>query len=168
MSVERAGNGDRRWHSMNFGSVATVWRNVKTGLNRSTWPTCRTRFFFCASSHNSAACSELSVIGFSTRTCLPCASNCLAMSKCVVVGVTMFSASLAAAASAMEVKTCSLCFSAILRAVSLREQLFSDVEMRGRWRDDVQRIARGGGLGDGGEDMQLVFLRDFAGGFDVL
>ena len=40
------------------------------------------------------------------------------MSKCVVVGVTMFSASLAAAASAMEAKTRSLCFAAILRAVS--------------------------------------------------
>ena len=40
------------------------------------------------------------------------------MSKCVVVGVTMFSASLAAAASAMELKTRALCFAAILRAVS--------------------------------------------------
>ena len=34
----------------------------------------------------------------------------LAMSKCVVVGVTMFSASLAAAASAMELKTRSIVF----------------------------------------------------------
>ncbi len=49
MSVLRAGNGERRWHSINFGSVATVWRKLKTGLNRSTWPTCRTQFFCCAS-----------------------------------------------------------------------------------------------------------------------
>jgi len=43
------------------------------------------------------------------------------MSKCVVVGVTMLSASLAAAASAMELKMCRLCFSAIFRAVSACE-----------------------------------------------
>ena len=50
---------------------------------------------------------------------------------------------------------------------ALREQLFGDVEMGGGGRDDVQRVAGGGGFGDGGEDAQLVFLRDFAGGFGV-
>ena len=39
--------------------------------------------------------------------------------------------------------------------------------MRGGGRDDVQRVAGGGGLGDGSEDAQLVFLGDFAGGFGV-
>ena len=85
---------------MKRGSVATVSRYLKTGLNRSTWPTCRTQFFCCASWTSSAACAALSVIGFSTSTCLPCWSSVLASSKCVVVGVTMFTASLAAAASA--------------------------------------------------------------------
>src|ERR1039458_6452184 len=44
---------------MKRGSVATVSRNLKTGLNRSTWPTCRTQFFCCASCTNSAQAAEL-------------------------------------------------------------------------------------------------------------
>ena len=47
------------------------------------------------------------------------------------------------------------------------EQLFGDVKMRGGGRDDVQRVAGGGGFGDGGENVQLVFRGDFAGGFGV-
>jgi len=39
--------------------------------------------------------------------------------------------------------------------------------MRGGGRGDVQRIAGGGGFGDGREDVQLVFLRDFARRFRV-
>ena len=50
---------------------------------------------------------------------------------------------------------------------ALREQLFGDVKMRGGGRDDVQRVAGGGGFGDGIENAQLVFLGDFAGGFGV-
>ena len=34
---------------MKRGSGAAVSRYLKTGLNRSTWPTCRTQFFCCAS-----------------------------------------------------------------------------------------------------------------------
>jgi len=50
---------------------------------------------------------------------------------------------------------------------ALCEQLFGDVKMRRRGRDDVQRVARVGGLGDGGEDAQLMFLGDFFGGVPV-
>jgi len=45
---------------------------------------------------------------------------------------------------------------------ALREQLFGDIKMRGGGRGDVQRVAGGGGLGDGSENVQMVFLRDFA------
>src|SRR6266498_1360624 len=47
----------------------------KTGLNRSTWPTCKTRPLCVANSANSVACAVLSVIGFSTSTCLPFVSR---------------------------------------------------------------------------------------------
>ncbi len=50
---------------------------------------------------------------------------------------------------------------------ALREQGLGDFKMRGGGRDDVQRVAGGGGFGDGSEHAQLVFLRDFAGGFGV-
>src|SRR5665213_627012 len=50
---------------------------------------------------------------------------------------------------------------------ALREQSFRDVKVRGGGRDDVQSVAGGGGFGDGGEDVQFMFLRDFAGGFGV-
>ena len=39
--------------------------------------------------------------------------------------------------------------------------------MSGRRRDDVQRIARGGGFGDGFENVQLKFLADLARGLGV-
>jgi hypothetical protein len=45
-------------------------------------------------------------------------SKVLVISKCVTVGVTMLSASLAAAASEIELKMCSLCFAAIFLAAS--------------------------------------------------
>ena len=49
----------------------------------------------------------------------------------------------------------------------LCEQLLGDVEMCGGGRDDVERVAGGGGLGDGREHAQLMFLCDFASGFSV-
>jgi hypothetical protein len=43
---------------------------------------------------------------------------------------------------------------------AVREQLSGEIEMRGRRRDDVQRVGMGGGFGDGGEDAQIVLRGD--------
>ena len=56
---------------MNRGWVRCFSSAPKTGLKRSTWPTWRMRPLRAASSASSVACAVLSVIGFSTSTCLP-------------------------------------------------------------------------------------------------
>ena len=95
-----------------------VWRKRENGIESPGRGRLEDAdFLLCASLHNHV-CAESSVIGFSIMTCLPCASNCLAMSKCVVVGVTMLSASEFSAASAMELKMRALCFAPIFFAVS--------------------------------------------------
>ena len=50
---------------------------------------------------------------------------------------------------------------------ALREQRFGQLEMRDGGRDDVQRVAGGGGFGDGIENARVVFGGDFAGGLGV-
>ena len=50
---------------------------------------------------------------------------------------------------------------------ALREHGFCDFKMRRGGRDDVQRVAGGGGFGDGIKNARLIFLRNFAGGFGV-
>ena len=46
---------------------------------------------------------------------------------------------------------------------ALREQRFGDFKMRDGGGDDVQRVAGGGGFGDGIEDARIVLRGDFAG-----
>ena len=51
--------------------------------------------------------------------------------------------------------------------LALGEQLPGDLKMGDGGGDDVQGIAGGGGLGDGAEYAQFMFLRNLAGGFRV-
>ena len=119
MSVERAGKGESRWHSMNLRFGGGVFEKFENRIEPLDVADLQDADFFSARVRTvrRPARNCRSSVSRRGRVC-PAASSCLAMSKCVVVGVTMFSASLAAAASAMEAKTCSLCLAAILRAVS--------------------------------------------------
>ncbi len=58
------------------------------------WSTSSTRLRRSASSTSWRACSEVSVIGFSSQTCLPARSAAIASSKCVWTGVAMATASI--------------------------------------------------------------------------
>jgi hypothetical protein len=50
---------------------------------------------------------------------------------------------------------------------ALREQLFRNFKMRGGGRDDVERVAGGGGLGDGIKNVRVVPGGDFAAGVGI-
>ena len=48
---------------------------------------------------------------------------------------------------------------------ALLQQQFGEFKMRGRGRDNIQRVGGGSGLGDGVENARIMFGGDFAGGF---
>ena len=48
-----------------------------------------------------------------------------------------------------------------------QEQLFRDLKMRGGGRDDVERVAGGGGFGDGIKNARVVPGGDFSGGVGI-
>ena len=87
---------------MKRGWVSSSSSLLITGLNRSTWPTCRMRPASCARSTSFRASPVVSVIGFSTSRCLPAFRSCSAIGKCVGVGVAMVAASMASANSSSD------------------------------------------------------------------
>jgi len=64
------------------------------GSNRKIFPTCKINPDSSASSVSLFASLEVNVIGFSTKTSFPIASNSLHISKCVGAGVTTTAASM--------------------------------------------------------------------------
>ena len=103
ISMLRFGYGESRCDSMKRGRVSRDSSAPSTGLNRSMWPTCRTSPRAWASSARAFASVAVSVIGFSTRTCLPRSRRNFPTGKWVGVGVATVAASTSDANSSSDV-----------------------------------------------------------------
>ena len=92
-SVPRGLNCARRCVSMNMGRSKWGSAARKAGLKRSTWPICTFTPLLRASSTRSSASSIVLASGFSMNTCLPAFIASEADRWCVIVGVTISTAS---------------------------------------------------------------------------
>ena len=110
MSVERAGKGERRWHSMKRGSVRDGFEIFENGIEPLDVADLQDAILLLRELHQFRGLRGVVGHRFLDEDVFALREQLFRESKWVVVGVTMLRASLAAAASARELKIARVVF----------------------------------------------------------